>query len=634
VAENSPNVETLIAGGDLAEAAALLERQGEYARSADLYEKVWDYGSAARVARAAGDLARALLDLARAEDSQSLDQLFGEVLQADEETRRRVVEICKERGMPARGAQLLATLGELLPAADLYAEAGFELEAAILLEEARKPRQALDLYRAYLARGDEDPRANEARLRLGRLLSRFGRHAEAVSLLQGVEGEHYNEARQATAAALYRAGYDTAARATLDVLRQQAPQTPGLEVVLADTQLTPIENGDDATVLGGRYRLGELLGAGGMGSVYLADDLLAGKKVALKIFSAPGGTRGRDAYKRFVREATITGKLEHAHIVGLVDFNDQEGYLVLEHMQGGTLAQRLREPLPLVQCRDIMLQVIDGLSTAHQRGIVHRDLKPSNIFFSAAGAAKLGDFGVAHLQDSGQTQTGAFIGTVAYMSPEQITGVEVSFATDVYALGVTLFGMITGHLPFEPPDLVRKHLEEPPPLPSSLRSGVDKAWDRLILRCLAKLPEERFESLEALRQALKDAPCDDGASGRKKASTEELPKKPRRRASDARYLPEVTQVPKVGAHGGRRERASLQALARGSPWGPPPPAGIERWSDPRQRGARRWGGHPLAAPRRSPREALRLWAARRGALPPTPRRAWSWRHREREHSKP
>lgn len=540
--KDSPNVEALIADGDLKEAAALLEQEGDHARAAELYEKVWDYPSAARVARAAGDLTRALLDFARAEDSRSLDEVFEQILQADDDTRRRAVAICKERGMPARAAQLLATLADPLAAAELYAEAGLELEAAILLEEARKPRRALDLYRAHLARGDDDPRADEARLRLGRLLSRFGRHAEAVGVLQGVAGELHDDARRATAAALYRAGYATAARATLDILRQQAPNTPGLEVVLADTQFAPVESDEgDATVLAGRYRLGDLLGSGGMGSVYLADDLLTGTKVAVKVFNAPGGARGRDAYKRFVREATITGKLEHPHIVRLLDFSEELGYLVLEQMQGGTLAQRVRDPLPLDQARDITLQLLDALSTAHQRGIVHRDLKPSNIFFSAVGAAKLGDFGVAHLQDSGQTQTGAFIGTVAYMSPEQITGVEVTFATDLYALGVTLFGMVTGRLPFEPPDLVRKHLEEPPPLPSSLRPGIPKAWDRLILRCLAKLPEERFESLDALRHALRDARCD-GALMKRTPRIEDAAGEPRRRASDARYEPEVTLV--------------------------------------------------------------------------------------------
>jgi len=181
---------------------------------------------------------------------------------------------------------------------------------------------------------------------------------------------------------------------------------------------------------------------------------------------------------------------------------------VLEHMTGGTLADRLRPRIAPTVCRAVLLQVLSGLTAAHQRGIVHRDIKPSNIFFTAAGAAKLGDFGVAHLQDAGQTQTGAFIGTLAFMSPEQIQGAEVTYATDVYALGVTAFLMLTGQLPFSQPDLIQKHMSTAPPAPSALLPQLPVICDEVVARCLAKEPGDRYESLEELRLSVERFPTE------------------------------------------------------------------------------------------------------------------------------
>jgi serine/threonine-protein kinase len=146
-------------------------------------------------------------------------------------------------------------------------------------------------------------------------------------------------------------------------------------------------------------------------------------------------------------------------------------------------------------------EVLAGLEAAHAHGVIHRDLKPQNIFFAASGEAKLGDFGVAHLIDLGATQTAGFIGTLAYMSPEQISGAPLTFAADVYALGVTLFQALTGRLPFAGPDFVGQHLGERPPAPSLMRPEL-AAWDAIVLRALAKTPGERFVSIEELRHAL------------------------------------------------------------------------------------------------------------------------------------
>src|SRR4029077_4460546 len=205
----------------------------------------------------------------------------------------------------------------------------------------------------------------------------------------------------------------------------------------------------DREIVAGRYRLDRLLGAGASGRVFLATDEVTNRQIAIKMFFA-AGARGGAAYERFVREARLASTLRHPSLVEVYDVSVERGFLVMEFLPGGSLAQRMAagERLSALHVRRMALDVIGGLEAAHHRGVVHRDVKPANIFFDARGTAKLGDFGVAHLVDLGQTQTGGLIGTLAYMSPEQITGAPISIAADLYALGVTVFEVVTGRLPF------------------------------------------------------------------------------------------------------------------------------------------------------------------------------------------
>jgi serine/threonine-protein kinase len=222
-----------------------------------------------------------------------------------------------------------------------------------------------------------------------------------------------------------------------------------------------------------------------------------------------------------MREAKIVSSLKHPHIVSLVESHEELGILALEFMAGGTLADRLASPLPAERVRALAVEIIAGLEAAHAHGVIHRDIKPANVFFAASGEAKLGDFGVAHLSDLGATQTAGFIGTLAYMSPEQISGAPLTFAADVYALGITLFQALTGRLPFGGPDFVGQHLGERAPAPSSLRPELDGAWDLLVARCLEKPPEARFTSLEELRRALVAISIVPRTPGAAPAATEE-----------------------------------------------------------------------------------------------------------------
>src|SRR5262249_52440672 len=235
-------------------------------------------------------------------------------------------------------------------------------------------------------------------------------------------------------------------------------------------------------------------GAGGAGRVFYADDLALGRPVALKMLHAG---RGSIAYERFVREARIAGALRHPALVEVYDVSVEQGFLAMEYLAGGSLAARLSagDVLGGAQARRLALELCAGLEAAHHKGVVHRDVKPANVFFDQRGAAKLGDFGVAHLIDLGQTQTGGLIGTLAYMAPEQITGAPISIAADLYALGVTLFEAVTGRLPFLGPDFVAQHLGEPPPSATQVHAELAAGWDPILADLLVKNPRDRTPTL-------------------------------------------------------------------------------------------------------------------------------------------
>jgi eukaryotic-like serine/threonine-protein kinase len=216
---------------------------------------------------------------------------------------------------------------------------------------------------------------------------------------------------------------------------------------------------------------------------------------------------------------------------------------VFELLPGGTLADRLAGggALPPAAGRRLALDILAALAAAHEHGIVHRDVKPGNLLFDAAGNAKLGDFGGAHLADFGQTQTGGFLGTLAYMSPEQITGASIGFSADLYALGATLYEALTGRPPFLGPDLVAQHIAETPPAPSAINPALHASHDGTLLRALAKHPGDRFPSAFEMAEAVAAWPTEAAAvasdvavDAAPRASITDPPSEP----YDARAVPE------------------------------------------------------------------------------------------------
>ena len=260
-----------------------------------------------------------------------------------------------------------------------------------------------------------------------------------------------------------------------------------------------------------RYELEEVVGTGGMSSVYRALDTLLERHVALKILHPHYGDDA-EYVERFRREARSVAQLSHPNIVTVIDRGESDGqqYIVFEYVDGESLKQLVDRsgPLPARRVVELGLQIADALAFAHQHGLVHRDVKPQNVLINADGEAKVTDFGIARSLDveHGVTQTGTVLGTSNYLSPEQARGQTVSPATDVYSLGVVLFELLTGEVPFPGENFVAvamKHINEPPPSLLEKRPDVPVRLVYAIERALAKDPADRFPSMDALAAELR-----------------------------------------------------------------------------------------------------------------------------------
>lgn len=516
-------IKAMIQEGRHADAAERLWARGDAAGAAELYATIWDYARAVQVATDGGLLVdayrHALTSKDRALEQKTLSDLLLDPAQA---SQAALLASSKRRLSDA--AHLAAAAGELTNAAQAFEEAGELFIAAELHERAGDQKAAGRLYERHLKEHEDDARAA---LALGRILLRFGRAEPAVAALQRIEGdaELGPSAQRLLVVAFDRLGLSDAAASVLDRLRIADPSLPPTVAAYLSAQRAQA-SGPEAQLLLGRYQVKRTLGAGGAGRVLLVEDTFFSRDVAIKVLSAVEGARGRDALVRFAREARLSASLEHPNIVKVLDYYGQGPYLVMELMAGGTLDDRLfpraapkdgpLTPLAPAIARHVLTSVLRALDAAHRRGVVHRDIKPGNVFFGAAGEVKLGDFGAAHLLDAGATRTGALIGTLAYMAPEQIASASALHpATDLYAMGVLTYAVLLGQLPFPGPDFIEQHLSAAPRLPSELAPswlGVVEAslttLDALATQLLAKEPKDRPESALAVEHLLSALPWD------------------------------------------------------------------------------------------------------------------------------
>lgn len=266
------------------------------------------------------------------------------------------------------------------------------------------------------------------------------------------------------------------------------------------------------TVVDGRYRLLSVLGSGGMADVWCAEDSQLGRRVALKILHSRFA-QDREFVQRFRLEAEAAARLQHPNIVGVFDRGEFEGtnYIAMEYVEGSSLRELISRGLDTGQAVELTRQILTAARYAHEHGIVHRDLKPLNVLVDADGRARVTDFGIARAGASDITQAGSVLGTAQYLSPEQAQGMPVTPASDLYSIGVILYEMLTGRVPFEAESAVAvamKQVSEQPMPPSAINPHVPRSLDAVVLRALAKQPENRFASADELRSALDAAERD------------------------------------------------------------------------------------------------------------------------------
>jgi eukaryotic-like serine/threonine-protein kinase len=262
------------------------------------------------------------------------------------------------------------------------------------------------------------------------------------------------------------------------------------------------------TLFDGRYRILRKLGSGGMANVYLAEDEDLGRRVAIKIMSARYADD--DTFnERFRREAKAAAALSHPNIVSIYDRGQADGtpYIAMEVIEGRSLKELVlaRGPLPIDQAVDFTKQMLAALRFAHRNGIIHRDIKPHNILVGAENRLKVTDFGIARAGASQMTEVGSIMGTAQYLSPEQARGAPVAASSDLYSVGIVLYELLTGQTPFNGEtaiEIAMKHVNETPKPPSELRHGIPPELDQIVLRALAKNPEDRYQSAEEMEEDL------------------------------------------------------------------------------------------------------------------------------------
>jgi len=491
--------------GEDAEAAHHLELAGEFFAAGDLYRKLEDPGRAALAYERAGDRVQAAEMFRLAGHPARAAQCFEKAGRWDE-----AAECWAEAGDAGRQAQALVRAGRLLAAGEAYHQQGADEEAIKILQQipATSPDFALAsavLGRIFQRRGELSLAIKKLRQAVG--TGELGRHD--LPLYYALAQAHESHGELHEAVDLYEKilacdyHYEDA-EARLKALKTRLAEGGGAQAAPAEAAAAITARKSEPA----RYQILSELGRGGMGIVYKAKDTVLDRVVAFKVL--PDALKENpQALKNFLREAQSAAQLNHPNIVTVYDAGEQDGryYIAMEYVDGNTLKEivRRRGAIAPGGVLHVLVQMCEALAYAHDKKIVHRDIKTANAMWTRDRKAKIMDFGLAKVVEEVRNHTTLVSGTPYYMSPEQTLGRNVDHRTDIYSLGVTLFELATGRLPFTEGNIPYHHVHTPPPDPRSIHPEVPELLAGIIARCLRKDPAERYQSTREILAEVREA---------------------------------------------------------------------------------------------------------------------------------
>lgn len=538
-------VEMFRKAGELEKAGRIAEEKGDYNLAGECYEEARAFESAVRAFKNAGNLERSALNLARLHESQ------GEFIKAGE-IYEKLGNFTDASTMFARGgdfvraAQVAEKGGFFREAGEFYLSAGMKEKAGECFERAGEYERAFSLYKEtgnykkvadlllqqekYLEAGRMYLKMklnNEALSALSRIppshedykesvLLRFkffteeNRIDDAIKLMEEVLKDEVISEKTVEFFYLYgtlleKKGEDRKALEIYTRISQISPSYKDVPERINDiqkkTQKIPVVAQED------RYEIIEEIGRGGMGVVYKAKDRVLNRIVAYKVLP-PTMKEDAAAVDNFYKEARAAAALTHPNIVTIHDFGvDKKGqyFITMEFIEGETIKAKLKRTsrLPPKYVVEVTKEVCKGLHFAHSRNILHRDIKSANIMITKAGYVKIMDFGLAKIIHDAMSAHTVIGGTPHYMSPEQILGEPLDARTDLYSLGITMYEMLTGRVPFTKGDIGYHHVHTPPPSLSSVLPSIHPELEKIVMKCIAKKREERFQTAVELFEALK-----------------------------------------------------------------------------------------------------------------------------------
>jgi tetratricopeptide (TPR) repeat protein len=507
--------------------AACFEHGQRYEQAAALWCMAGDMVRAGEVFVLAGKLEEAADCLRKAGRDKEASQIAGRFYEKKGQWREagqafvtagdflRAGECYAKATEPARSGECFEKGGDHYRAGLGYAHAGRFSDAIRVLQRLRESEANFDVSRALLGRcfyelhdyehcaatldnhltGKRVETANiEYFYMLALAFEQLGKLAPSKEILLKIHAVQmaYRDVTERISSISSRISMQV-----VGVRATPAPETAAREANLAETQVMQTVE----TALGGRYQLERELGRGGMGVVYLAKDIQLDRLVALKFL----GTLIDDSEEyrqRFVREARTAARINHPNIIAIYDISASLGkaYIAMEYVEGPNLARYLSKKgrLEPREAVNIIAQACSAIAAVHEAGITHRDIKPDNLLVSKGGLIKLTDFGLAKAADARMTQAGTVMGTPSYMSPEQALGKDADGRSDIYSTGLVLHEVLTGNTVFRDGNVVQRQINEVPPPPSASTQGIPEKLDALVMKCIAKKPEERYQTVREL----------------------------------------------------------------------------------------------------------------------------------------